>query len=239
MKICIIGDSHIGSLQRSWGDIAKAYNKEGLQITFFGCPANGFKDLSLVERKLVANDQRLRNILAYTSAGQDCIDLCEYDLFIIYALEARPYYASESYYSDAVLKQSIKDTYDGCLSFKIVNLIRQAVNTKIYVSHIPLHAHKKDEIIEYDELLFSQYFEGISLANKLLFSLLNAELIPQPRKTISGNGRKTLFQYTEGSLRLNIRKGSTVREHPEGELAHMNDGFGGLWFQSFINSIRG
>ena len=103
MKICIIGDSHIGSLSRAWRE--KLINEfDHIQIDFFGCPSDGLKGLKLQNGCLIPESEKLERIFSYVSGGKNKILLSEYSCFIVYGMGMKPFFEPEQFYSSSFLE---------------------------------------------------------------------------------------------------------------------------------------
>ncbi len=229
MKLCIIGNSHVGSLKTAWDNHFPA--KNGVKITFFAAPGYKLDGLKLDGHKLVPSKLSLRNSLRLTSGGQGEINLKEYDCFLIYGVKALSYFEDKNFHSSAATQQALDDHYGPTLSYQIANMIRKSVASNIYIGHVPMpSAPEKDNAeVEYSS---NQYNNGVELANTRFFSLINAELIKQPGSTIAKSGCHTQFIYSTGSRALNNRV------TPMEDTRHMNDKFGQVWLQSFLNEIQ-
>jgi hypothetical protein len=230
----------MGSLIRAWHENLNSLYPD-VDITFFGCTSDGLKELKLNGKTLVAESTVLREVLTYTSNGEEFIDLSKYDVFLVYGLQARPYFTNTNtnFYSKSVVERSIKDICENTLSIRIVNLIREAVNNKIFVGHSPLLASNKSDANEKRSPSgISSYYDGVKCLNDKFYSLINAELIAQDQKTISENGRNSLSKYSIGSKRLdyNSSHATSIRLHPKDDYGHMNDDFGKIWLESFLNN---
>jgi hypothetical protein len=186
---------------------------------------------------LVPEDDELRQVLTYVSNGEGCIDLLKYDAFLVYGLNAKPFFLDGKYYSEAVIDAVVSDLCKRTLSLKIIELIRDAVESDIYVAHNPLHAVKQGAEAT-NENIFA-YAKGVELLNERFYTGINARLIPQPAQTIACTGTNTLMKYSIGSRRLDFDPSheSQERLHPENDYGHMNDEFGKVWLSSFLHQI--
>ena len=67
MNICALGDSHVGSLKRGWGEIKGEYPKH--EITFFAQRSDGLDGLIAHDGKLIANNEKLAKVLSLLLLG--------------------------------------------------------------------------------------------------------------------------------------------------------------------------
>lgn len=227
-KICIIGNSHVGSLKRGWDKIRNNYPDK--KITFFAHRADGLNGLIPSDGKLIPNNEVLAKAIEFTSGGKKEIDPNEYDIFLIYGAGMSVNYINENFfYSMDVITASLNDFIDQTLSFYLLKSIRLFTNKYIFIGHVPLEAKR--------EKLFSRsphdYIDKVEFINYNIYRQLNAELVMQPLETIV-NGNNTNLNFSKGSKRLGI--GDTLDDelHPEADLDHMNDNFGAIWLKEFL-----
>ncbi|PLX82835.1 MAG: hypothetical protein C0617_13265 [Desulfuromonas sp.] len=238
MKVCIIGNSHTGALKRAWDTFFDSNFKNIFDLTFFASRAQRLEGLKIEGTKLIPQNEYLKENLKFTSGGKPYVDLSLYDVFLVYGLSTRPYFLSKVFYSEAVLIKSIEDNHTSSLSFKILTMIRDVVDTKTFIGHDPLRVNKDRDGIEFDKVLTEQYSLGISLVNESLFFPLGAELLEQPQQTIVGKGRNTHSIYSKGSKRLDVGDEKDGELHPESDNRHMNDEFGKIWLESFLGRLK-
>lgn len=77
MKLCIVGNSHIGALKRGWVE------ESGIEATFFGAGGNLLRRLTLENASLVLNDEVGHASFVHTSGGIGRITPAEYDAFLV------------------------------------------------------------------------------------------------------------------------------------------------------------
>lgn len=233
MKICVIGNSHVGSLKRAW-DAMPEHHKT-TEIVFFADRAQGMKGMGVDGGKLVPGNERLKKSLEFTSGGEGFIDPEKYDMFLVYGVGARGFFINPSkHYSSAVIDQAANDHVLGGLSFELVKNIRKVTDKRIYVGHDPLPAWKGGEFSAHHP---EAYLHGLNLINEKVFSRINSQMVNQPLETVV-NGRNTNPEFSKGSKRLSVGRGDDDKEHPETDFGHMNDEFGAAWMTSFLESVR-
>ena len=230
MKICIMGNSHVGSLKRGWDGIHVEYPEK--EIVFFAHRANGLDGLIVHDGKLIPENEELAKAIEFTSGGKAEIDPVEYDVFVIYASGATVNFTQSGFfYSKAVIQRSLTDFVEDTLSYKLLKKLRTVTNKTIYIGHTPLAAAM--------QLLSTtkpaDYIAKIRLINKVIYHPLNSELVLQPLKTIV-NGNNTHPDFSKGSKRLAIGDGFDNEYHPEIDNAHMNDKFGEIWLREFFKN---
>jgi len=229
-KICIIGNSHVGSLKRGWNEIWADYPEQ--EITFFAQRSDGINDLVALNGKLIPDNEKLVKALEFTSAGKKEIDPIDYDVFVIYGAGANINFINDNqFYSSAVIKSSLIDLVTNTVSFAILKRLRNLTNKAIFIGHIPLVAAV--EILS--ESTPSDYIARVELLNNLIYRPLRAELVLQPLSTIV-NGNNTHPSFSKGSKSLAIGDNFDNKYHPDDDNEHMNDKFGEIWLRKFIKN---
>ncbi len=231
MKLCIVGNSHVGALKRAWESMPERHKL--FSIAFFADRGEGLKELDVSDDRLVPKTDRLKSSLEFTSGGRSAIAPKEYDYILIYGAGAKPLFVDSSRgYSSAVLKQAASDHVVGSLSFELIKKIKGISDKKILVGHNPLPARKR----EVEAMEPKEYFYGIELLNKFVYSKFDSHLLPQPSRTIV-NGRYTAPSFSKGSKRLSVGDHRDNESHPDRDSSHMNDDFGIIWLSDFLDYI--
>ncbi len=232
MKICVIGNSHAGSLRKAWPKLGAA--EPDLHLTFFAHRAGGMKNLVVRNGALTTNDKSLSDAMKFTSGGHDVIRPDDFDLFIIYGMHAKPYFReTPATFSRQVQNAIIHDTVKGTLAHSVFRKLRRITGKRIYLGHNPLIASAS--VLNRDTP--DCYIDGMRMLNEGFYHKHNSVIIPQPADTIV-NGRNTDAKYAIGSERLDIGSGNDSEKHPEGDLRHMNAEFGRLWLEAFLTRMR-
>lgn len=232
MKIAVIGNSHIGSLKRGLGlmppqDVPHSF-------TFFGARSDGLKDLDIEGQCLVPRSDPVADAIAFTSGGCQKIDTADYDAFLLYGMEARPFLVpKERFYSSAVIRRTIDDIFKGSLSHLTLTKLRSITDKPIYVGHNPMKGAPRNKGPQDT----STYERGIALLNETVYATASASLIPQPPDTIV-NGNGSALSYSQGSKSLAIGDRKDDAPHPEADLNHMNDEFGRLWLLGLFSRLN-
>lgn len=228
MRVCVFGNSHVGSLRRAWERNKQKYAE--IELTFFASPGKDLQGLKVSNGNLIADSESLKDVLIYTSGTDGDVIVKDYDCFLIYAAQTKSFRLSrDRFYSEAVMSDSIKDVVEGTLSYRILKQIREVSDRFVFFGHTPLVAsEKKDE----DQSL-EAYKNGIALLNERFYSKHQAELLMQSEKTIV-NGKNTRKEFTKNSKKLEMGKNVNRGLHEEGDIRHMNDVFGRLWLEAFL-----
>ena len=87
VKVCIIGDSHVGALKKAWAVIDRTF--PGIRITFFALPALALDSVVAANGTLCSVSEGDRKALEFISGGKSHIDPGEYDVFLVYGCGAR------------------------------------------------------------------------------------------------------------------------------------------------------
>ncbi len=228
MKICVIGNSHVGALKRAWDEIKGNYPQQ--RIIFFAQRGDGLEELAAHNGKLTPNNEELTKSLEFTSGGSKEIAPEDYDMFVIYGVGATAYFIDNNqFYSRSAMQRALHDILDPTLSFKLLKRLRSITDKKIFVGHCPLPAAKEVA----SNTRPNAYIAGLKLINDIIYHPLNAELIGQPLSTIV-NEKHTHPDLSKDSKRLAIGDNFDNENHPANEDMHMNDKFGEMWLREFL-----
>lgn len=233
MKICIVGNSHIATLNRAWDDGLSMLNPQHT-ITFFGAVRDKIMGLRPEGGCLVANDADLAASIKFTSGGFCQIDIAAFDAVLVFGLCRKIHELVEvmgASFSSGLKEQAITDYWKGRNLARLVSRIPKLGNCRIYAGHSPLEASAGD-----GPSGLGCYPDFIELSNRFVFSKLGATLLPQPVATIVG-GNATARRFSKGSLKLAVDKG-WQRTHSDEEICHMNADFGRLWLQDFLLGLE-
>lgn len=229
MRICIIGNSHVGALKRAWD----SFSDTAIEIDFFAARGAHLRDLAVKGKVLAPTTRSLKSALKFTSGGRSRIDPKRYDYFLIYGAQAKHLIINRvNYYSKAVILDTLKDHVQPTVSFGIITKLRSITEKKIYVGHHPLIAAKA----EIEKKISHEYIEGITDLNRHVYNTLNCEIIAQPSETIV-NGHFTDPVYTKGSKRLSVGNKRDDQPHSDNDRTHMNENFGKIWLENFFERV--
>ena len=228
MKICVLGNSHVGSLKRGWDTIKGDYPQH--EITFFAQRSDGLEGLIAHDGKLIADNEKLAKALEFTSGGKKAIDPQEHDIFLIYGAGLTiNLVAHDQFYSKAVIESSLNDLVSNTLSFSLLKRLRASTDKRIFIGHLPLLP-----AIEVVSAAFPvEYIARADLINEVTYHPLNAVLVRQPSSTIV-NGKNTDPLFSKGSKALAVGDSGDNVLHAESDSDHMNDKFGEIWLEEFL-----
>ncbi|KGF72923.1 hypothetical protein DO97_04305 [Neosynechococcus sphagnicola sy1] len=229
MKICVLGNSHVGSLKNAWDELQRKY--PNIEITFFAAPKNDLSGLSIRNQELVPTNKGLEKILHYTSGGKTKVNPKDFDLFLIYGLYFRVLKLDERF-SDAVLIQACRDNYLQSLNYQVAAMVRQLSSRQIYIGHHPLKASESTVCSESKSISYNRVLGMTST----IPNISNLYFLPQPEITIE-NGWNTRIEYSKGSTRLEINVSRKNIEHPNSDLVHMNEKFGEIYLNAFLEKV--
>jgi len=80
------------------------------------------------------------------------------------------------------------------------------------------------------------YVRGLQVLNELVYSQMNAKILPQPIETIVNRDR-TDIRFAGGSKRLAVGDQLDDAAHDSDDVIHMNDEFGKLWLKSLFADL--
>lgn len=234
MKVCVIGDSHVGAIKLAYDALGPAPPHE---LTFFAALAEGIDRLELADGKLVppANIPHVAEAMRMTSGGLSTINPKVYDLFLLIGMVgsieqmvwtiARPL-------SEAVRACAVTDFWHASRLPPLLGTLRQITQKPVTVGFTPLLARAQT-----NDLGPERYARFLEQSNALFFSGFNVRAIGQPPQTIV-NGHATKIEYSRMSERLLKDKEGRAVRHPEGETSHMNKDYGALWLAQFFAEIE-
>lgn len=231
MKLCVIGNSHVGHLKSAWERSLRAANPS-VELTFFASRGRRLEHLHVVDGNLGTRDDQLRQALSFTSGGRTEIDPDCYDRYLVYGARARAYFSDGSFYSPAVQRLALRDHVRDSLAHRLILQLREVTSAPVSLGHIPLEAH--DSAAE--SIPLDWYRNGMALLAEELYEPIDVDVILQPESTIVG-GCRTLAHFSTGSQRLAIGDAHDDEPHPPTETGHMNADFGEVWLSSFLASI--
>lgn len=79
MKVCVLGNSHIGALRRAW----ILEETPGFKLTFFGVGLEHLCRLKQDQDRIIPSSEVAKNAFLHTSGGLDAIKVSDYDAFLL------------------------------------------------------------------------------------------------------------------------------------------------------------
>lgn len=233
MKLCVIGNSHLGALKESE---PAALEHSGLKsIEFFAKGSNGLKDLQVdsQSKSLVPATKSLEKSFLLTSDGSSTINAASYDAFLVYGLGYQPFFQPKQFYSSNLNNAAFIDSIHGSLLFEIIAKVREVTDKPIFIGHVPFRAVESIE----KQFVDDSYLAVIDRVNRYVErKFLNTVLIHQPIETIC-DGRRTRPEFCRGSIRMATGDSRDNTEHPENDLSHMNSRYGEFWWKNFLQMV--
>lgn len=227
LRICILGNSHAACLKEGWDRMANKYPH--LQLTFFAARRDLLKGLHRTGNVLLPDTPGLARNLAFTSNGEEQVDLENYDIFLLQGLGLHlP--GLDSRLSQAVLRQTHRDILHRSLSLALCKLIREASEAPIYLGHNPQKA--------------GQMANPQRLPYRAAWALMQAELpaasavlLEQPAETLV-NDWHTRNELSRGSTRLDVGDRISGAPHDDEDNEHMNADFGCIFLEHFFKLLK-
>ncbi|MDD5276562.1 MAG: hypothetical protein PHR16_10830 [Methylovulum sp.] len=234
LNICVLGNSHVGSLKFGWDLIKPDYAK--INITFFAARADRMRYLSIEKGVLIPTTPYLKKSITQTSGGFETINLSAFDVCLIYGLKFSFPYKLEfdrtsHYFSKAVYEHSILDTLSDTLSMQTLKKVRSLSDMPVYIGHNPLTAYSKNPFLGKK----INYSEFVSCVNRILIAD-KATLLAQPEETLIEN-IYTKTEYKSGAIGMDVGDGSANKPYADKDNLHMNGEFGRIYLESFFKQI--
>lgn len=234
LNICVLGNSHVGSLKLGWNLIEQDY--PGIKITFFAARACGLEHLTVRKGMLIPSNAHLKKSLRHTSGGHEAIDLSLFDICLIYGLRFSFPYKLEisrtaNYFSKAAYECSLHDTIINTLSIQTLKKVRSLSDIPLYIGHNPLTACNQNSFLN-KPINYSEFVAGV---NRIL-TADQAILLTQPEETITGN-IYTKPEYKSGAVCLDVGDKSANQPYANEDNVHMNDVFGRIYLQNFFGQL--
>lgn len=140
LRICVLGNSHVGALRRGWGAL-KAEHFD-VQPVFFASPGRSLRGLQRQDARLVPMLPGVAKYLSLTSGGFSEIALGEFDAFVLVGM-AFLMPQLDCRHTSAVLSATCQDAWATSISAELVSLIRESSGAPVLVAHNPLPAARQ------------------------------------------------------------------------------------------------
>lgn len=232
MKLCVIGNSHVGALKLAWDGLRA--ERRDLEVTFFAQRQGKILTLATEGRRLVPSSEEQRAQLEFTSGGLGVIDTRAYDAFLVYGLFHRPPLTEDgSPYSRAVREAATLDRATRSNAYRMVRRLRRITRRPIFVGLSPLRANIEGAPLPPPLLPYS---EECDLLDRQVFAPLGARLVRQPPETVVDD-RSTAVEFSPGSVKLDLGDLGVGARHGDRDDFHMNEAYGRLWLESLAADL--
>lgn len=230
MRICVVGNSHVGSLKLGWDQIKDQMPEH--QIVFFGSPAARMRHLRIKDGTLVTQDAQLGQDMAATSGQGAVIDPKAFDTVVLYGLQM-VYPRLRKGISRAVVKQTVRDIVHDKLAYRVAERFRKIMAAPFWIAPNPLQGARSDEV----EPGSYHPYDALLAEVQAAFTLPGVTFLDQPPETIRPDLR-TPMMYSAGSTRLlTAEETAELIAHPVNDISHMNGDYGRLWLQHNLPRI--
>jgi len=231
-KLCVLGNSHVGSLKRAWDRLKKSHLGNNFEITFFADRGDLLKSLTAEHHFLTSDNIRVKRSLSFTSGGLSKIDTNAYDFFLIYGSQLWPFWLyNDAFYSLDFIKQSINKHLEQTQAKHLLTELRKSTTKPVFLGHDPILTQKSGCA----RFTHEDYNSGMHELNIYLNKNHSAQAIKQPNSTLDkGELCCTDISFLKNSRRLAIGFNNDNEIHPEDDLHHMNDNFGEIWIKNFL-----
>jgi hypothetical protein len=228
VRICIIGDSHIGAAKGGWTQQRQKH--PGISIGFFGAPHNEMNGLQLENGRLIPDNDKLRDQLVMTGRTPEIA--ADYDVYAVYGLRLRlrdmrgilrkqnlAALKKRPKKRERAIRHLLKTMRRTCCIQTLVK-VRQCTAAPVLLIATPYQpanpeksasaaGNRKGKITK---ALFDE-------ACRRLAAEADAIYVPQPEETIAPTRTNTLAR---------------LRSPRENDKTHMNDEFGAILMQRIV-----
>lgn len=234
MRIAAIGDSHSAAIKTGYESVRADH--ASVEMVFFAARSNIIFGLIASDGVLAApsDNTLLATSIKNTSGGSTEIRPNDFDMFLFIGLSRDIFklvHAVRGPYSTEAQRRAICDHWRRSSMVRLIRKLRSISDKPVYVCHAPLPAAPISGAQGVDD-----YVQLIALSNKYVFSELGCQLIAQPTETIVNQCRTNLV-YAKGSRRLAAGHPNDDTEHDEAENSHMNQQYGALWLNAFLDGV--
>lgn len=155
MRICFIGNSHLGCVKLGMDRLRAAFPT--VEPTFFASPSNGLAHLHLSGRRLESRTPAIAQQLAKISGGSDHIDLDAYDKVVLVGLGLGFNLVGRVYNSHRTARMAWRDAphlvSDACFATAIAQAIASSLALRIAAM---VHAVRGEPVIILPNPLLSE-----------------------------------------------------------------------------------
>lgn len=225
MRLCFLGDSHLGAIRSAWVS-------SRADATFFALPGKGMAHLEVHDGALLSHQPKAAEILFRISGGKDRID-GNYGTYVLHGMhlgmaetlstlrDMRDLGAPVKLVGTPDFRTALRKAIEDSLALNTLRKLRQISDAPAIVSPTPLMDAQfmglRNRLVEFSVAgqLASLFIEECGD----VCQGLGAEFVPQPPETLAADGLATRPEYTEGAARFSARAA-------EGDNVHMNAQYG-------------
>lgn len=229
LKLCLIGNSHLGCFKTGWDAISGAY--PGVEMKFYPHCGN-YYDMFRVDTKaglLHVDNDFVRSQFDRLSGNGGTIRPESFDLCLIVG-GITAWGGVQGVYSLQVQQQAALDFFESSNTHLLVDKIRKLSSVEINCVHNPLEALREKpvrKVTGYD------YLSGISLINEMIGEKYNATLFSQPTITMTKSNTSRL-EYAAGERLTGASLVKGAKQEIIDDLVHMNAAYGALFLSEIL-----
>lgn len=230
MRLCVVGNSHMGSLKLAWDDLAPA--RPDLTVGFFGLPAGGLRALAPeADGRLGVADPAHRRLLAQVTGGDPLLDPLAWDGFVLVGLavnlrQADPALWPDRRLSSALRAALVRARFAPTTMAHVLGLLRARTACPVWLVPQPAARRRPDEAAPVLPPHAPTHAEALA-DFRLALEDGATRLVAQPEDTLQ-DGFWTDARYGEGAVGLATATGARAKD--AGDHGHMNAAFGRrLW----------
>jgi len=251
MRVCLIGNSHLGCLKLGWDEIATRHSDT--KVTFFGTPRRTILHLRARQHRLVPTTESVETSFMRTSDGLSVIDPQLYDAFVIcgltvssvlvmglacrYTPDSLSHLSERHLVSDDFFKAILAEMNQASAGYKTAKRLRRITDKPILILPPPMPSEqitlKQPRLTK-----FQQDESGTRLATLVQEAVESldkdvAEFVWQPQQTLA-HGVFTQHEFSTNSSRL-----LTDEKHSDDDAIHMNGEFGAAALTDILGRLKG
>ena len=240
MRIIIIGNSHVGALKRAWDQLKDSYI--GIEIYFVAAASDLIKNLEIHGNKILTQNSLLNENIKLTFGNYE-IDYKKLnpDVCLFYGMNmgcpSRFIRRSTlGNFTKHFVNNAMNDYFSShAWGYEIAEMISLKFKGNFYASH-PIASSHDIKLETFSDESYEWVSNAVSYFNKILIKK-NIKYFIQPYKTFHPSRYQTFLEFSINSQRLGIEDGPDAKKHPNNDFTHMNNKFGTVFLESFINEI--
>jgi hypothetical protein len=250
LKICVLGNSHVGSFKLGWDAVKSAH--KNVQLDFFASPGASLAEIEIIDGRVVTESAKVLRSFQKTG-GADSFKLADYDAFVLVGLRSgfkwavrnfrklRPTMIAEEgdqVISNALFGEMLRMFFAETPQSRVLEIIRTHVKVPIFCLPDPLISR---DVVDSEDGAFYKRIIGHN-AGEVFGAIYRreydrcfasrAKVLFQPEETIV-DGFFSEPRFSAGSVRL----ASMTREHDESDHDHMNADFGRLIVNAMLREV--